>query len=247
MIFFRSLIYVLIQAPVTIFFCVSGLLSVFLPFSWRYHWITTWSRTMIFLLKHICKIDHEIIGLENLPKYASVVLCKHQSGWETIFLQKLLPVQTWVLKKQLLWIPFFGWGLALLQPIAINRQLKTSIKQLIEQGKAKLAKERWVIIFPEGTRIKVGETGKYARSGAELAIKANRPIVPMAHNAGLFWPKNSFLKYPGKITLVIGKAIYPSSPFYYQKDSSEITEEVKNWIENTTRELERKALSRSAQ
>ncbi|HET9844042.1 MAG TPA: lysophospholipid acyltransferase family protein [Gammaproteobacteria bacterium] len=177
------------------------------------------------MAKHICGIRYEIEGLENLPATNAVVLCNHQSTWETLFLQTLLPMQTWVLKKELLWIPFFGWGLGLLQPIAIDRNKKSSIKSLMETGRQRLTEGRYIIVFPEGTRLKPGEQRKYSRSGAALAQATSSYILPIAHNAGNFWPKNSFLKYPGVIKVCIGKVLDPK---HFTVDS--LTQSAQEWI-----------------
>ncbi len=180
----------------------------------------------------MCGIDYRVRGLENLSKENAIVLCKHQSAWETLFLQVLLPPQTWVLKKQLLQIPFFGWGLAMLEPIAIDRSKSSSIKQLLEQGKTRLQQGRWVIIFPEGSRMAVGKAGKYSRSGAVLAKESGYKVVPIAHNAGVFWPRNAFVKKPGTIDLVIGPSIDPAN-----LSAEEIQQKAQEWIENTMKTL----------
>lgn len=237
----RSMLYMLIQIPITIFFCIGGCLLVIVPLKWRYYFVTRWTMIMLFFLKHLCKITWEVIGIENIPKEASVVLCKHQSAFETMYLQKLFPRQTWVIKRELQWIPFFGWGLALLHPIAINRKDKNCKPKLIADGIRKLAEGVWVIIFPEGTRVKVGHAGRYTRSGSELAIAANAWVVPVAHNAGICWPRNSFLKHPGKITFEIGKAFKPTE-LNPNITPSELTDHVKTWIESTTRKLENQVL-----
>jgi len=142
-----------------------------------------------------------------------------------------------VLKRQLLWIPFFGWALRLLEPIAIDRKRSSSIKQLIEQGKKRLSQGRWVIIFPEGTRVKVGETGRYSRSGALLAKETGFPIVPIAHNAGAYWPREAFVKKPGVIHVVIGP---PLDPAHYSVEA--LQEKTKQWIEEKTRTLEKDSI-----
>lgn len=229
----RSLIFTFLQYLSSIPFFFLALTFVLMPHRYRYYVVTRWSILVIHLLKWCCNIDYDVKGLENLPEQKGVVLCKHQSAWETLFLQKLLGVQTWVIKRELCFIPFFGWGLYLLQPIAINRKDKSVITQLIEQGKKYLKLGRWVIIFPEGTRVKYGEVGHYTRSGARLAIEAKAPIIPMAHNAGLYWPKNKLMKYPGTIKLVIGKPIYPTE----NDTAEELTSRAKDWIESTVKTL----------
>jgi 1-acyl-sn-glycerol-3-phosphate acyltransferase len=241
MVLIRSILYMLIQIPVTILFCIAACLLIVVPHRWRYYFVTRWTMTMLFFLKHICKITCEVIGQENIPKEPGVVLCKHQSAFETMYLQKIFPIQTWVIKRELQWVPFFGWGLALLHPIAIDRKNKASKQKLIADGIKKIAEGLWVVIFPEGTRVKVGSTGRFTRSGSELAIAANAWVVPVALNAGIFWPRNSFLKYPGKITIEIGKAFKPSD-LNPNITGPELTDYVKEWIEKTTLKLEAQAL-----
>jgi len=191
----------------------------------RYWIITRWSHFFIFWAKLTCGLHYEVTGLENLPKQNAIVFSNHQSMWETIFMQVLLPPQTWVLKKELLNIPVFGWGLALLDPIAINRKRFASVKELIHQGKQKLQKGRWVILFPEGTRVKPGEQKRYTRSGFALAEASGYPIVPIAHNAGLFWPKGFFIQKPGVIKVIIGPSINPKG-----KSIEDIALLTESWI-----------------
>lgn len=232
MLFLRSLLFFLGQSLSAVFFGVFGVLFAFCPYSFRYRFITTWSHFVIWWAKVVCGVHYRVTGLEHLPQQSAIVLCKHQSAWETLFLQTLLPPQSWVLKKQLLSIPFFGWGLKMLEPIAIDRTKSHSIKQLLQEGKKRLNQNRWVVIFPEGSRIAVGKSGKYSRSGMALAKETGAPIVPIAHNAGVFWPRSAFIKRPGTIELVIGPTIDPS---LYTIE--EIQQKVRDWIETTTQGL----------
>ena len=161
------------------------------------------------------------------------MLCKHQSAWETIALQKIFPPQVWVIKRELLWLPFFGWGLAMTSPVAIKRsEGREAIKQLLRQGKERLALGFCVVIFPEGTRIPFGQRGRYKIGGALLAASSGAPVVPVAHNAGRLWGRNSFLKYPGVITMSIGPAIDPAG-----LKAEEINQQVEKWIENEVTKL----------
>jgi 1-acyl-sn-glycerol-3-phosphate acyltransferase len=160
-------------------------------------------------------------------------MSKHQSAWETVAFQVLLPPQVWVLKKSLLWIPFFGWGLAMMNPIAIDRRNgPRALKKILEQGKSRVRDGWYIVIFPEGTRVAPDETGDYQIGGAWLARKLNVPIVPIAHNAGKVWSKNAFLKKPGMISVVVGPPISTTS-----KDPNQLIDEVKDWIEATTKSL----------
>jgi 1-acyl-sn-glycerol-3-phosphate acyltransferase len=168
-------------------------------------------------------------GLEHIPKGNGLILAKHQSAWETIFLQTIFPPQTWVLKRELLWLPIFGWGLALTRPIAIDRAAgKKALRQVINQGIDRLQRGLWVVIFPEGTRTAPGQHQRYAIGGAMLAEKSGYPVVPVCHNAGEFWPKQGFNKQPGTITLVIGEPFSPAG-----MRAGEINQRVEEWIEST--------------
>ncbi|MFO7592542.1 MAG: lysophospholipid acyltransferase family protein [Pseudomonadota bacterium] len=211
------------------FIVVTSPLLIFLPYRWRYYHLTRWGRFSIWWLKVTCNLTYKVEGLENIPDSPTIVLAKHQSAWETIALQEILPRQTWVLKRELLWLPIFGWGLALMYPVAIDRKAgKKALKQVIEQGTRRLKMGLWLIIFPEGTRTAPGERKRYAIGGAMLAQKSGFPVLPVCHNAGEFWPKNNLLKKPGTISLVIGEPISPSN-----MRANEINEQVEEWIEKT--------------
>jgi 1-acyl-sn-glycerol-3-phosphate acyltransferase len=223
----RSVLFGVLQILLTVIFSIMALLTF--PFSplVRYRVITLWNRIVIWLAKVICGIRYELKGLENVPDTPVIVMSKHQSAWETIALPILLPPQVMVLKRELLWIPFFGWGIFMLSPIAIDRKSgKEALKQIVAQGKARLAAGFWVMIFPEGTRVKPGETGRYAIGGAWLATHTNTPVLPVAHNAGELWPKNSFLKRPGVVTVSFGPVISATD-----KRADALNEEIKCWIE----------------
>ena len=228
MILFRSFIFQIGMWVFTIPFTMLAILTF--PFSaiTRYKFISLWAKAILFWLKISCNISFKVNGLENIPNEAFMILSKHQSAWETLAFQKIFPPQVWVLKKELLWIPFFGWGLAMTSPIAINRKAgKRALEQMLKQGIDRINRGFCIVVFPEGTRIKPKEVGRYHIGGAWLATKAKINIVPVAHNAGYFWPKNSFIKKPGEITISIGSAI----------DTKGITPEkanklAKDWIES---------------
>ncbi len=204
-------------------------LMLFLPYRWRYFHFTRWGWFTIWWLRLTCDLDFRVEGRENIPEGTAIILAKHQSAWETIVMQQIFPPQTWVLKRELLWIPFFGWGLAMMRPVGIDRKGgKKALRQVITQGADRLKKGMWMVIFPEGTRTAPGERVRYAIGGAMLAEKSGYPVVPVCHNAGEFWPKQGFIKRPGIITLVIGKAIDP-----HGKRANEINAEVEEWIEST--------------
>ncbi|MGC2165316.1 MAG: lysophospholipid acyltransferase family protein [Gallionella sp.] len=233
MLVLRSLIFLLLQLLITPAFALLALLTF--PFNalTRYRFISLWAKLMLKLLHVVCGIHHEVRGIENLPAQPCVVLCKHQSAWETLALQKVFPPQVWVLKRELLWIPFFGWALALTSPIAIKRSDgKAAMRQLLKQGRERLAQGFCVVIFPEGTRIPFGQRGKYKIGGALLAENSGVPVVPVAHNAGRLWGRNSFSKHPGLITMSIGTPIQTAG-----KKADEINAQVEQWVESEIQRL----------
>ena len=211
-----------------------GPLFYLAPPKLRYFYMTRWAWFVVRWLKLTCNLDMHVEGLEHLPRDgAAIVLAKHQSAWETIAFQTFLPQQTWVLKRELLWIPIFGWGLAMMQPVAIDRKAgKKALKQVIRQGTNRLKRGLWLIIFPEGTRTAPGEHKRYAIGGAMLAEKSGYPVVPICHNAGEFWGKGEFIKRPGTISVVIGPVIETQG-----KRANEINQETEEWIESTYRRI----------
>jgi len=227
MIFIRSLLLFILQLVITPIFTLVAILSFpFHPIR-RYRLISGWALTMMWLLRVVCGIRMEVKGAENIPTGPRILLCKHQSAWETIALQKVFPPQVWVLKRELLWLPFFGWGLAMTSPIAIKRSDgKGAMKQLLKQGKERMEMGFCVVIFPEGTRIPYGNKGKYKMGGALLSHSSGVPVVPIAHNAGKLWGRNSFMKHPGVITMSIGKEINPTG-----LKAEEINRRAEEWIE----------------
>ena len=195
----------------------------------RARYFSLWAHSILWWLKITCNLRFQVEGRENIPDKTALILAKHQSAWETIAMQTIFPAQTWVLKRELLLIPIFGWGLAITRPIAIDRNAgKKALKQVIKQGIERLQRGLWVVIFPEGTRTTPGQRGRYAIGGAMLANKSGFPVVPVCHNAGEFWPKQGFIKKPGVITLVIGKPFDPAG-----MKAGEINSQVEEWIEST--------------
>jgi 1-acyl-sn-glycerol-3-phosphate acyltransferase len=227
MIYLRSTLFALALLLVTPPFALIAILSFpFGPFT-RYYLITGWTHTMLWVLKHMVRIDYRVLGRENIPARPSIVLCKHQSAWETLALQQVFPPQVYVLKKELLRVPFFGWGLAQLPMISIDRKAgKDALTQVVDQGRERLGIGLWVIVFPEGTRTAPGTRRRYKMGGAYLAAAAGVPVVPVAHNAGEFWRKNAFLKFPGTITLSVGPAFDPAG-----MTPDAINARVEAWIE----------------
>ncbi len=200
-----------------------------LPLRYRYALTKLWSGFNVAWVKYCCGVDYRVSGLENLPTDTPVVvLSKHQSTWETLFLHWQLPQMSWVIKRELLWVPFFGWAMGLLAPIAIERaQGANALKQVLRQGKALLARGRWVLLFPEGTRLKPLTRMKYGASGVKLAVMAGVPIVPIALNSGHYWGRKEFIKTPGVIEVVIGAPISTVG-----RKADDLTQEVENWIES---------------
>jgi 1-acyl-sn-glycerol-3-phosphate acyltransferase len=217
----------LVIIPATILIATFGWLCAPFPDIVCYRIITSWSHIFIWWAKVSCGLKYQVLNRENLPAAPFVVLCNHQSMWETIFMQVLLPPQSWVLKRELLFIPFFGWGLALIKPIAIDRSSSNAVRDTLEKGVARIKSGRCVVFYPEGTRVAPGVERRYSRSGAALAIAANVPVVPIAHNAGNFWPRGPWIKQPGTITVIIGAAIATQG-----QDATAITEIARSWIES---------------
>jgi 1-acyl-sn-glycerol-3-phosphate acyltransferase len=230
----RSLIFSLVMMIVTFFYSFFCLAAKPFPFRYRYAIIMAWNIFIIKSLKKICHVNYEIEGLENIPKdRVGVILCKHQSAWETFLVPTLFHHAAIILKRELLWVPFFGWGLSLVDPIAIDRKNPSSaMDQIIKQGKQCLENNRWILVFPEGTRIAPGHTGKYRLGGTRLATATGSPVIPIAHNAGRFWPKRGFLKRPGTVKLIIGPLIETVN-----RTPEAVLEEAKTWIETTVQRI----------
>jgi len=227
MLFLRSSLFLLGQIVTAPIFTLIALLSLPLNPLTRNVLISGWARSMLWWLRVTCNIRHQIAGLENIPTSPSIILAKHQSAWETLAFQSIFPTQVYVLKRELLLIPIFGWGLAMSSPIAIDRSAgRDALKKLVANGKARLDKGFWVVIFPEGTRKAPGEHGKYHIGGAWLATHTQSQVVPVAHNAGEYWAKNSFIKKPGIIQIHIGKAIQTTG-----LKADALNKQVEHWIE----------------
>ena len=227
MIWLRSLLFMLGMVLFTPVYTVIAMLTFPLPAMLRYRIISGWAHITLWWLRLSCGIRHRVSGIEHIPSTPAIILAKHQSAWETIAFQLIFPPQVWVLKRELLWIPFFGWGLAMTSPIAIDRSSgREALKQLVAQGRNRLKQGFWVVVFPEGTRIAPGTKGKYHIGGAWLATHTQTTVVPVAHNAGEFWGKNSFLKKPGIIDVRIGPTIATAD-----MKPEELNRRVEAWIE----------------
>ncbi len=232
----RSALFNLCFFLTTPFYALMVTFSRLFGFSAAWFWATYWSRSLMFMARICCGIRIEVEGREHMPKEACVVMAKHQSTLETLAMPSLTPPFVWILKRELFYIPLFGWALWALNAIAIRRgNPREALKQVIEQGKAFLAKGRWVIVFPEGTRTAAGETGSYQPGGIVLAAKAGVGILPLAHNAGVHWPKRGFIKTPG----VVRVRFLPFIPAerVAATPRNELLEEIKAQIESATREL----------
>lgn len=214
-------------------FTLLGALMLVAPFRRRFAVVSRWAAFNLWWLRVTCNITYEVSGREHIPDTAAIILCKHQSAWETLALQVIFPAQAWVLKRELLWIPIYGWGLATMNPIAIDRSAGVrALRQLVRQGRRRLADGIWVVIFPEGTRVAPGRRGNYQPGGGMLASESGRPVIPVAHNAGWFWPRNSFRKRAGHIHMVIGPPIDSTG-----RSAKEITALAEEWIESTVAAL----------
>ena len=225
----RTIIFYAALTTWTLFWtCLLMLVIGLFPFRKRHcYFIKSWAIVAVNLCKWICGIHWKVTGLENIPEEPCVVMSNHQSTWETFFIQTLFTPQTQVLKQELLRVPFFGWALAKTRPIAIDRDnVRKSLHQVRDQGKESLKRKVWVLIFPEGTRNPHGQLGKFSRGGAGLAVAAESKILPLAHNAGAYWPNSSWLKQPGTIKVHIGPCIDASSLTPAQANN-----QAREWIE----------------
>lgn len=229
----RALLFWVVFIPGVILCTILLSLSIPFPISFRIGILRIWIPITLFWLKLTCGLSYEIEGLENIPKTGFIVMSNHSSTWETFVMQNFLPPLVWVVKKELLYVPFFGWGLRAVNAIALKRGTgRQAITQLIKEGKMRMEEGRTVMIFPEGTRVPPGEKKPYKAGGAILSEKTNFPILPIAHNAGNFWPRHSWIKWPGKIKVVIGPVIEPEG-----KKAGQIIAEVEQWIAPKVEEL----------
>jgi 1-acyl-sn-glycerol-3-phosphate acyltransferase len=230
----RASVYYLFLTITVIPYAFVCLLWAPLPLHWRYRLTMGWPRLAIWGARVFCGVRWKIEGTEHLINGPAVVLAKHQSAWETLFLPSHLPREVcFVYKRELHRIPFFGWGLALLRMIPIDRARgKEAFEQVVQIGQQRLDEGRWPILFPEGTRIAPGKMGRFKMGGALLAIRTNSPIIPIAHNAGEVWPRHAFTKKPGLITVRIGPPISPEG-----LTPEALNDKVSAWIEAQMKSL----------
>ena len=227
-VFLRSLVFAALLVLVTPPYALIALATFPLSRLARYRIISGWSRLVIAMARTVLGIRYRVEGLEHLPKEPAIILAKHQSAWETLAFQAIFPPHVLVLKRSLLWIPFFGWGLALMSPIAIDRgKGARALKRMAVKGAERLAQGFSIAIFPEGTRMPPGTRGTYHPGGAWLAVRTGAPVVPVAHNAGLLWGKNAFLKRPGEVTVVVGEPLRPAGV-----TPEALNRQVEHWIES---------------
>ena len=233
LLFIRSLIF---QIYFFASVCIAAMSIFFLwwaPFRIRSAVAKWWGKSMLLVGRFVCGLDYVIEGEENIPAEPSVIMIKHTTVFETYAQLAVFPPQTWVVKRDLLWIPFFGWGLAAMKPIAIDRSAgHVAVNQVIEQGRARLAEGIWLTIFPEGHRMPQGQTKKYGISGAALASEVQCPVLPVAHNAGDLWPRRGLRKKPGMIRFCIGPPIEPGD-----LPPKELNLAVQDWVENKMKEI----------
>jgi len=236
----RSIVFALAAALITPPYAFLALAIFFLPPMTRYRIISTWSVAIVWLARIICGVRWKVTGMERLPAVPSIILSKHQSAWETLAFQAIFPPQVWVLKRSLLWVPFVGWGIGMLSPIAIDRSQRIrALKQTLEQGRARLAQGFWVVVFPEGSRVDPGTRGTWQIGGPWLAAHAGAPVVPVAVNSGELWPRNGFIKHPGTIEVMILDPIDPAG-----MKAEALSRLVEQRIEDAMLQLNGKARSR---
>jgi 1-acyl-sn-glycerol-3-phosphate acyltransferase len=239
--FIRSLLLLLYLIVYTVPYAIACFIAFpFLRADRRYWMAAGWCKSTIVVLRHLNGIRYTIEGWENLPDGPAVLLSKHQSAWETLAFPALMPRPLcYVFKRELLFVPFFGWALGLLKMVHIDRkQGKDAFASVTRQGRARMDEGAWVIMFPEGTRTRVGSQGKYKTGGARFAVATGAPVVPIAHNAGRVWPRHSFLKYAGIVTVSIGKPIATTG-----LTPEEVNQRVETWIEAEMRRIDPAAYS----
>jgi len=218
----------------TFLFAVIVMLSAPFGLDARHASARAWARTNLWLLRVLCGLDYVVEGVENIPREgAHISYWKHTSAWETIAQMLVFPPQSWVLKREIMWIPLIGWATALMRPIAINRSAgHRAVNQVVEQGTKRLAEGLWILLFPEGTRVLPGRTRKYGLSGALLASRTGAKLVPVAHNAGDYWARRGLLKKPGIVRVVVGPPIETLG-----RDPRVLNEQAQAWIEDRMAEI----------
>jgi 1-acyl-sn-glycerol-3-phosphate acyltransferase len=234
---FRATLFTLLVAIWTMLCGTLVLCTYILPESPRfkscYALCQMWRHGFIGMCRLVLGIRYRLQGREHISDQPAIYLSNHQSAWETIALQLWTPPAVFVLKRELLRIPFFGWALWGSRMIWIDRSAgKSALEKIVTQGQARLADGLSIILFPEGTRVAPGKVGKFKPGGAHLAYRTGAPVIPVAHNAGELWPRNAFIKKPGTITVRFGPAIDPTG-----LTESELNARVETWIREAMNEL----------
>ncbi len=212
----------------TVFLASLLLLLFYSPMKLRIMVVHAWTDYTLFILRIFCGLKYTVEGLENIPAEGFIVMSKHSSTWETIVLQRFFRPLVWVVKRELTWIPVFGWGLRAMDAIALNRGTgRKAINQLVEESQVLMGQGRILMLFPEGTRVPPGQSRPFKLGGAIVSQRTGYAILPIAHNAGEFWPRHSWIKWPGTIRVVIGKPIDPGD-----RAPEEIIAEVGHWIQS---------------
>lgn len=225
----RATVFWLLFPLITMIAALLVMLLMSASLKYRIIVIKSWINLTLALLKYSCNLRYRVDGLDNIPKQGFIVMSQHSSTWETIVLQKFFEPVVWVVKKQLTRIPFFGWGLIIMNVIALDRGSgHQAMKQLIQESRQRMDEGRILMLFPEGTRVPPGVQKPFKTGGAIVSEKTGYAVLPVAHNAGEFWPRHSWIKWPGTIQVVIGKPIYPEG-----KKAEQIIDEVKQWITTT--------------
>ena len=229
----RAVLFTLYQSVVTPPYAIFMLAFFWLPIRARYALARFWCSLMLFGARWICGIRHRVIGMEHVPDEPCIILCKHSSTWETLFLTQIFPPLAYVAKKELLSVPFFGWAFRFAAPITIDRKAgQDAMVQIATQGRERIAQGFWIVVYPEGTRIRAGTRARYKTGGCRLAGMMNLPILPVAHNAGWLWPKGVLGKRAGVVTLSVGPVI--------RADACELPalgQRVETWIEDEVARL----------
>ncbi len=222
----RSAVFWAILIPSIVIAATVVSLSFWTPLRFRTLLLKGWVAFTLWTLKIFCGLDYEVEGLENIPDHGFIIMCKHSSTWETIVLQQFFGPMVWVVKRELTWIPFFGWALKSIDAIALNRGTgRKAINQLVTESKLRMDEGRILVMFPEGTRVLPMQYKPFKIGGAIVSQQTGYMVLPIAHNAGEFWPRHSWIKWPGTIRIVIGEPIHPQG-----KTPEQIIGEVEKWI-----------------
>lgn len=234
----RSALFLMVLSISIIIYALVVFLTLPMPVRRRIRVVNAWVAFFGWWLRVSCGLDYRVTGLDGLPDGPAVIFARHSSAWETLAFQRLFPAYAWIIKRELLWLPFFGWGLAMLHPIAVDRSRgREAVEQIAQQGCRRVEDGFWVMCFPEATRMAPGERRRFGMGGAVLASRSGCPVVPVAHNAGIFWRRRGFYKHPGTIQVVVGPAIETRG-----KTPEAINAEAKAWIDAMTERLELEAV-----